>query len=77
MLKDTRFRLVQAECPYVQCAAVARVISTEKVHSRGYKRSREGHVLSLWWKGRTGVESSVAAQLCVMWCVVCFFDRSS
>ena len=35
VLKDTRFILVQAECPNVQFAA-ARVISTKKVHSRGY-----------------------------------------
>ena len=34
MLKDTRFILVQAECPYVQFAT-AHVISTEKVRSRG------------------------------------------
>ena len=30
MLKDTRFILVQTECPYIQFAVVARVISTEK-----------------------------------------------
>ena len=33
MLKDTRFILVRAECPYVQsaaAAAAARVISTER-----------------------------------------------
>ena len=30
MLKDTRFILIQAECPYVQFVAVARVISTKK-----------------------------------------------
>ena len=30
VLKDTRFMLVQAECPYVQFVAAARVISTEK-----------------------------------------------
>ena len=30
MLKDTRFILVRAECPYVQFAATARVISTEE-----------------------------------------------
>ena len=30
MLKDTRFILVRAECPYVQFMAAARVISTEK-----------------------------------------------
>ena len=29
MLKDTRLILVQAECPYVQFAATAHVISTE------------------------------------------------
>ena len=47
MLKDIRFILVRTECPYVQFAAVARVISTEKVRSRGYKRVREGQVPSL------------------------------
>ena len=46
MLKDTRFILVWAECPYVQSAAAARVISTENVRSRGTKQSREGNVLS-------------------------------
>ena len=45
-LKDTRVILVRAECPYVQSVA-ARVISTEMVRSRGYKRSREGLVLGL------------------------------
>ena len=30
MLKDTRFILVRAECPYIQFVAAARVISTEK-----------------------------------------------
>ena len=30
VLKDTRFILVQAECPYIQLAAVAHVISTER-----------------------------------------------
>ena len=30
VLKDTRFILIQAECPYVQFVAVARVISTKK-----------------------------------------------
>ena len=30
MLKDTRFILVRAECPYVRSVAVARVISTER-----------------------------------------------
>ena len=30
VLKDTRFILVRAECPYVQFTAVARVISTER-----------------------------------------------
>ena len=65
MLKDTRFILVRTECSYVQFAAAARVISTEKVRSRGYKQSREGQVPSLRWKGQTGTESLDAAQLCV------------
>ena len=30
MLKDTRFILVRVECPYVQFAATAHVISTER-----------------------------------------------
>ena len=30
VLKDTRFILVRAECPYVQFVAAARVISTER-----------------------------------------------
>ena len=30
VLKDTRFILVRAECPYVQFVAAARVISTKK-----------------------------------------------
>ena len=70
-----RFILVWAERPYIQFAA-ARVISTKKVLSRGYKRSREGQVSSLRWKGQKGAERSVAAQLCVMWCVVCRIDLS-
>jgi hypothetical protein len=39
-LKDTRFILVRAECPYVQFAA-ARVVSTKKmVGSSGRERDR-------------------------------------
>ena len=30
VLKDTRFILVRAKCPYVQIAAAAHVISTER-----------------------------------------------
>ena len=30
VLKDTRFILVQAECPYIQFVAAAHVISTER-----------------------------------------------
>ena len=30
MLKDTRYILVRAKCPYVQSADVARVINTER-----------------------------------------------
>ena len=67
MLKDTRFILVRAECPYVQPAAAARVISTKKVRSRGYKRSREGHVPSLQWKGQKDAKSLVAAWPCVVY----------
>ena len=65
-LEDTRFILVQTECPYVQFVAVARVISTEKVRSRGYKWSREGQVPSLRWKGRKDAKSLVAAWPCVV-----------
>ena len=35
MLKDTRFILVRAECPYVQFAAAAHVISTKRFIVRG------------------------------------------
>ena len=69
----TRFILVRAECPYVQLAA-ARVVSTKKkVRNRGYKRSKDGQVPSLLWKGRKNAKSSVAAWLCVM----CGIDPSS
>ena len=43
VLKDIRFILVWAECPYVQFVAVARVISTEKFVvgvTNGQKRDR-------------------------------------
>ena len=30
MLKDTRFILVRTECPYIQSAAIAHVINTER-----------------------------------------------
>ena len=45
VLKDTRFILVRAKCPYVQFAVVARVISTKRfivggTNSRERKRSQ-------------------------------------
>ena len=38
----------------------------KKVPSRGYKRSREGHVPSLRWKGRKDAKNSVVVR-----CVLC------
>ena len=38
MLKDTRFILVRAECPYVQFAATAHVISTKRFVVGGTNR---------------------------------------
>ena len=59
--------MVRAECPYVQFVAVARVTSTEKfvvgVTNGHWPQVSDG-------KGRMGAESLVAAQLCVMWCMV-------
>jgi len=49
VLKDTRFILVRTECPYVQFAAAARVISTERFVV-GVTNGRERHVPSLWSK---------------------------
>ena len=58
VLKDTRFTLVWAECPYVQFAAAARVISTERFVvgvTNGQERDRSqvsdgkvGRVLRAW-----------------------------
>ena len=66
VLKDTRFILVRAECPYVQFVAIARVISTEKFVVGVTNRREREKVPSLRWKGRMGAESLIAAQLCVM-----------
>ena len=71
MLKDTRFILVRAECPYVQFAVVARVISTKRFivgDTNGQERDR-----SQVSDGK--VEQVLRAQLllscvlCGAWCV--------
>ena len=72
MLKDTRFILVQAEYPYVQFMAVARVISTERfvvevTNGRDRDRSQvsDGKVeraLRAWLL--------LSCVLCDAWCVL-------
>ena len=76
MLKDTRFILVRAECLYVQFAATARVISTERFvvgGTNGRESDRSQVSDEKYWKG---AQSLVAARLCVMRCVVCRIDPS-
>ena len=47
MLKDTRFILVRTECPYVQFAAAAHVINTERfVVGVTNKRERDRSLVS-------------------------------
>ena len=75
MLKDTRFILVRAECPYVQFAAAARVISTERFVV-GVQTVERGTCPKSLMERSKCVESSVAAQQCVMWCVRCEIDPS-
>ena len=71
MLKDTRFRLVRADCPYVQFAVAARVISTERFVVGG-TNSRERDMSQV--SDRT-VERVLRAWLllscvlCDAWCV--------
>ena len=72
MLKDTRFILVQAECPYVQFAAATRVISTERFIVGGKNcRERDRSQVS---DGK--VERMLRAwllhscMLCDAWCVL-------
>ena len=65
MLKDTRFILVQTECSYVQFAAVACVISTERFVVGGTNgRERDGSQVSDGMVEKVA-ESLVAAQLSV------------
>ena len=76
MLKDTRFILVRIECPYVQFAAVARVISTERFIVGGTNgRERDRSQVS---DGK--VERMPRAQLlfvCVLCDVLCVKINSS
>ena len=71
MLKDTRFILVRVECPYVQFAAAAHVISTKKFIVGGINsRDRDKSQVS---DGK--VERALRAWLllncvlCDAWCV--------
>ena len=71
MLKDTRFILVRAECPYVQFAVAAHVISTERFIVAGTNsRERDRSQVS---DGK--VERVLRARLllscvlCGAWCV--------
>ena len=69
-LKDTRFILVRAEHPYIQFAAAARVINTEKWFIVGGTNGRERDESQV----SNGMiekvaESLVAALLCVKRCV--------
>ena len=70
VLKDTRFILVRAEHPYVQFAAAARVISTERFVV-GVQTVERGTCPKSLMERLKGCQSLVAAQLCVMWCVAC------
>ena len=71
MLKDTRFILVRAKCPYVQSTVAARVISTERFVVGGTnRRERDRSQVS---NGK--VERALRAWLllscvlCGVWCV--------
>ena len=72
VLKDTRFILVRAECPYVQFATAARVISTERFVVEGINgRERDRSQVS---DGK--LERALRAWLllscvlCGAWCVL-------
>ena len=71
MLKDTRFILVWAECPYVQFAAAAHVISTEKFVVGGTNgRERDRSQVSdgkFEWVLRARLLLSYV--LCDAWCI--------
>ena len=71
MLKDTRFILVWAKCPYVQFAAAAHVIRTERFvvgSTNGRERDRsqvsDGKV-----KRTLRAQLLLSCVLCGAWCV--------
>ena len=71
VLKDTRFKLVWAECPYVQFVTIAHVISTERFIVRGINgRERDRSQVS---DGK--VERMPRARL-LLGCVLCEIDPS-
>ena len=71
VLKDTRFILVRAECPYIQFAT-ARVISTKKRFVVGGINGRERD-RSQVSDGK--VERTLRARL-LLGCVLCVIDPS-
>ena len=71
MLKDTRFILIRAECPYVQFAAAARIISTERFVVGGTNgRERDRSQVSAGKVERTlRAWLLLSYVLCDVWCV--------
>ena len=78
MLKDTRFILVQAECPYVQFAAATRVISTERFIVGG--TNRRERVRSQVSDGKVErvprAWMLLSCVLCDAWCVLSIYPFS-
>ena len=72
VLKDTRFILVRAECPYVQFAAAARVINTERfVVGVTNGRERDRSQVSDGKVERTlRALLLLSCVLCDVWCVL-------
>ena len=72
VLKDTRFILVRAECPYVQFATIARVISTERfVVGVTNERERDRSQVSDGKVERTlRALLLLSCVLCDAWCVL-------
>ena len=71
VLKDTRFILVRAECPYVQFAAAAHVISTERFIVRGTNGQERDRSQVSDGKGERTLRARLllSYMLCAAWCV--------
>ena len=71
VLKDTRFILVRAECPYAQFAVAARVISTERfvVRSTNCRERDRSQVSDEKVERVLRTRLLLSCVLCDAWCV--------